>query len=196
MSARLCTFRTVTAAAEPEGLGEALPLDWGPALVPERRVEIVRSARRRQTISAEERNGVVRVLMPAGMSEEEESQWVAEMLSRLDRRRTRGPRNDADLFARAGALARRYRLPQPASIRWADNQRSRWGSCTIDDRSIRLSTALRDYPEWVVDYVIVHELAHFIEPGHGARFWEIVNRYPRAERARGFLMAKELDAAS
>lgn len=161
------------------------------------RVEIVRSARRRRTISAEERpDGVVRVLMPAGMSEEEESQWVAEMLRRLARRRRKTPRSDADLVARAAALARRYRLPEPASIRWADNQRSRWGSCTVEDRTVRLSTALVDLPTWVLDYVIVHELAHLIEPGHSPRFWEIVNRYPRAERARGFLMAKELDAAS
>ena len=139
---------------------------------------------------------MVRVLMPAGMTEDEEAHWVAEMLSRLDRRRGRIPRSDDELSARATALARRYRLPEPASIRWAENQRSRWGSCTIDDRTVRLSTALVDYPPWVVDYVIVHELAHLIEPGHGPRFWEIVNRYPRAERARGFLMAKELDAAS
>ena len=183
-------------AAEPHGLGEALPLDWGPKIPDAPRVEIVRSARRRQTISAEERDGVVRVLMPAGMTEEEEAHWVAEMLSRLNRRRTRVPRNDDDLFARATARARRYRLPEPASIRWADNQRSRWGSCTIDDRTVRLSTALVECPPWVVDYVIVHELAHLIEPGHGPGFWKIVNRYPRAERARGFLMAKELDAAS
>ena len=194
MSARLCTFRDVTAAAESGGLGEAPQLDLG--LMFDRRVEIVRSARRRHTISAEERDGVVRVLMPAGMTEDEESHWVAEMLGRLDRRRRRVPRNDEDLFARAAALARRYRLPEPASIRWAGNQRSRWGSCTIDDRTVRLSTALVECPPWVVDYVIVHELAHLIEPGHGRRFWEIVNRYPRAERARGFLMAKELDAAS
>ena len=187
MSARLGTVRKVTAVQLPEEQGE---------LFPERRVEVVRSARRRQTISAEERNGVVRVLMPAGMTEEEESHWVSEMLSRLDRRRDRVPRSDETLAARASALARRYRLPEPASIRWAANQNSRWGSCTIDDRSVRLSTALVDYPAWVVDYVIVHELAHLIEAGHGPRFWEIVRRYPRAERARGFLIAKELDAAS
>lgn len=187
MSARLCTFRNVTAVRTPEGQGE---------LFPERRVEIVRSRRRRQTISAEERDGVVRVLMPAGMTHDEETRWVAEMLKRLDRRQARVPRSDETLAARAAALARRFRLPEPASIRWAENQRSRWGSCTIDDRSVRLSTALVDYPIWVVDYVIVHELAHLIEPGHGPRFWDIVNRYPRAERARGFLMAKELDAAS
>ncbi|MBW3536319.1 MAG: M48 family metallopeptidase [Actinobacteria bacterium] len=134
--------------------------------------------------------------MPAGMSRAEEDRWVTEMLGRLDRRRDRVPRSDDALLARAESLARRHRLPQPASIRWADNQRSRWGSCTIDDRSVRLSTALAECPTWVLDYVIVHELAHLLEPGHSPRFWEIVNRYPRAERARGFLMAKELDAAS
>ena len=160
------------------------------------RVEIVRSARRRRTISAEERDGVVRVLMPAGMTEEEESHWVAEMLRRLARRRRKTPTSDADLMARAATLSGRYQLPEPASIRWAENQRSRWGSCTIEDRTIRLSTALVDLPTWVLDYVIVHELAHLIEAGHSPRFWEIVNRYPRTERARGFLMAKELDAAS
>lgn len=187
MSARLGTVPNVTAVRVSEGQGE---------LFPQRQVEVVRSRRRRQTISAEERNGVVRVLMPAGMSDEEEAHWVTEMLSRLDRRRDRVPRSDETLAARAGYLARRYRLPEPASIRWAENQRSRWGSCTIDDRTVRLSAALVDYPPWVVDYVIVHELAHLIEPGHGPRFWEIVNRYPRAERARGFLIAKELDSAS
>ena len=169
------------------------PLPFGPDTP---RVEIVRSARRRRTISAEERDGVVRILMPAGMTAEEEAHWVAEMLVRLARRQRKEQRSDADLVARAATLARRYRLPEPASIRWAENQRSRWGSCTVDDRTIRLSTALVDLPTWVLDYVIVHELAHLIEAGHSPRFWEIVNRYPRAERARGFLMAKELDTAS
>lgn len=187
MSPSLATLREVTATTDSWGLEETNP--------DTRRIEVVRSARRRQTISAEERDGVVRILMPAGMTDEEESHWVAVMLGRLDRRRDRF-QSDEELAARADALARRYRLPVPSSIRWAENQRSRWGSCTIDDRTIRLSTALRECPEWVIDYVIVHELAHLIEPGHSPGFWEIVNRYPRAERARGFLMAKELDAAS
>jgi hypothetical protein len=67
------------------------------------------------------------------------------------------------------------------------NQRSRWGSCTPDDGTIRLSTQLRGMPGWVVDYVLMHELTHLLVPGHGQPFWDLVNRYPRTERARGYL---------
>ena len=78
-------------------------------------------------------------------------------------------------------------LAQPESIRWVENQRSRWGSCTPGDRSIRLSARLQQMPAWVVDYVLVHELAHLLEVGHNDRFWAWVDRYPRAERAKGYL---------
>ena len=42
-------------------------------------------------------------------------------------------------------------------------------------------------PSWVLDYVLVHELAHLRVPGHGPKFWALVDRYPRTERARGYL---------
>ncbi len=149
-------------------------------------VEVIRSRRRRKTVQALESDGVVRVLIPAAMSKADEQRWVAEMVSRLERRQTT---EATDLVARAATLARRYRLPVPVDVRWVDNQRSRWASCTPDDGVIRVSSRLAGFPGWVVDYVLVHELAHLVEPRHDRAFWALVNRYRRAERARGFLLA-------
>jgi hypothetical protein len=73
-------------------------------------------------------------------------------------------------------------------VRWVSNQESRWGSCTPVDATIRLSDRLRVTPSWVIDYVLAHELAHLLEPGHGPRFKALIDRYPRAERARGYLL--------
>ena len=50
------------------------------------------------------------------------------------------------------------------------------------------------WPRWVRDYVLIHEMAHLVEPYQSPSFWALVNRYPRTERARGFLMAVGLGA--
>jgi len=152
-------------------------------------VEVRRSARRRRTVSAHREGDTVVVSVPSSLSTLEEQQWVELMLERLQRRARRRTGSDEALLARAAQLSNAYLdgLARASSVRWVDNQRSRWGSCTVRDRSIRLSTRLRDLPPWVIDYVLVHELAHLLVPTHGPKFWEWVERYPRAERARGYL---------
>jgi predicted metal-dependent hydrolase len=155
------------------------------------KVEVVRSARRRKTVQAREVGGVLRVSIPAGMTAADEEKWVAEMVRRMERR---AATEGIDLPARAQALADRYGLQRPLAIRWVDNQEWRWGSCTPSDRTIRISSRLVGEPAWVLDYVIVHELAHLSVPRHDNRFWALVRRYPRAERAHGFLMARGLDS--
>lgn len=155
-------------------------------------VEVIRSPRRRKTVQARRVNGVVRVTIPATMTRAEEERWVAEMVRRLER--STGA-DGIDLEERAAQLADRYELPRPTTIRWVDNQELRWGSCTPIDGSIRISSKLLAEPGWVLDYVIVHELAHLTVPGHGPSFWALVERYPRAERARGFLIARGLEHA-
>jgi len=150
-------------------------------------VEVIRSPRRRKTVQARRVNGVVRVTIPATMTRAEEERWVAEMVRRLERSTAAC---GIDLEERAAQLADRYELPRPTTIRWVDNQELRWGSCTPVDGSIRISSKLLTEPGWVLDYVIVHELAHLVVPGHGRKFWGLVDRYPRAERARGWLMAR------
>jgi len=157
------------------------------------RVEVRRNPRRRRTVSAYRDGDTVVVLLPASMTKADERHWVAEMLRRLERSeaRRRSPRrgSDAELMARARQLAARYlpARPEPSSVRWVPPMRSRWGSATPTDGSIRISERLRNAPSWVLDYVLVHELAHLVEPGHTSAFWELVRRYPRTERAIGFL---------
>lgn len=152
-------------------------------------VEVRRSRRRRRTVTAYRENGVTVVCIPARFTRAEETVWVERMLGRLaqqDRRRRPG---DADLARRAEELSTRYLdgRAHPTSVRWVANQRSRWGSTTPADGTIRLSTRLRGMPGWVLDYVLLHELAHLIEPGHGPGFWALLEGYPRTERARGYL---------
>lgn len=158
--------------------------------MPERpQVEVRRSQRRRRTVSAHRNGNRIVVMIPASMTRAEEHEWVATMVARLERSDRRRRPGDADLMRRAGALSDRHLggLAVPESVRWVDNQKSRWGSCTPGDRTIRLSARLQEMPSWVVDYVLLHELAHLLEPGHDAAFWGWVDRYPQAERAKGYL---------
>jgi predicted metal-dependent hydrolase len=159
-------------------------------------VEVRRSARRRRTVTAYREHGRTVVLIPAAFSAAEERRWVDQMVAKLQTREERRRRNlasDDDLMARAQELSAAHLDGRavPISVRWVENQNRRWGSCTPADRTIRLSGRLRGMPEFVVDYVLVHELAHLLEPSHNAHFWSLVQAYPRAERALGFLEGVE-----
>lgn len=129
------------------------------------------------------------VLIPARFTKAQEREWVEKMLARLSAQERRRRPEDDELLARAHTLNERFlgSLATPATVTWVSNQNTRWGSCTPADRSIRLSTRLLGMPSWVLDYVLLHELAHLIQPGHGASFWSLLAAYPRTERARGFL---------
>ena len=152
-------------------------------------VEVVRSPRRRRTISAHRVGDRIVVHVPARMSRAEEAQWVERMTRRVLAGERRSLRSDDELMQRAHKLSAAHLGGHavPASVRWVDNQESRWGSCTPDDRAIRLSRRLVGMPEYVVDYVLLHELAHLLVPGHGPDFWTLLESYPRLERARGYL---------
>jgi hypothetical protein len=153
------------------------------------RVEVVRSPRRHRTVSARPHGEVLRIAIPAAMSLRQEDRWVREMATRHVRSLASAT---IDLEARADSLSRRYDLPQATSVRWVDME-SQWGSCTMAERSIRIASRVASFPSWVLDYLLVHELAHLVHGDHSPAFWEVVARYPRAERARGYLIAKSGD---
>ncbi|MFV0425914.1 MAG: M48 family metallopeptidase [Beutenbergiaceae bacterium] len=154
-----------------------------------REIEVRRSSRRRKTVSAFLEQGRLVVAIPARFTAAQEEQWVATMAQRVEATAQRRQVSDTDLMQRAQALAQAY-LPQaiPTSLTWVPNQGKRWGSCTPAEGSIRISDRVQQMPDWVLDYVLMHELAHLVVRGHGPDFWELVNAYPHTERARGFLM--------
>ncbi|CAN0372211.1 unnamed protein product, partial [Phaeothamnion confervicola] len=153
-------------------------------------VDVVRSAKRRKSVGAQLRGGVLTVTVPSWMSKAEERRWAATMTDRFARSMST---ERIDLPQRASALARRHRLTDASDIRWASDMTARWGSCTPTTGEIRISDRLAAFPDWVLDYVIVHELAHIEVPSHSPAFWALVRRYPKAERAIGFLIAKSAD---
>jgi predicted metal-dependent hydrolase len=155
-------------------------------------VRVVRSDRRRRTVQARMVDtATLELRIPARMSAAEEAHWTDEMRRRFERaHRSAG----VDVAGRAKGLARRHGLPAPSSVRWVSNQQDRWGSCSVSSGDIRVSDRLAAFPVWVLDYVLVHELAHLAHADHSPAFWELVGRYRLAERARGFLIAKGLDS--
>ncbi|MEV5593048.1 M48 family metallopeptidase [Streptomyces sp. NPDC052496] len=173
-------------AADPPRRTAARPAAASPATSA---VEVRRSSRRRRTVSAYREGDRTVVLIPARMSEAEERRWVTVMLDKLAAQEGRRKLGDSELAARAERLSEQYLggRARPATVRWVTNQNTRWGSCTPAEGSIRLSHRLQGMPEYVVDYVLLHELAHLLVPGHGQRFWQLLESYPRTERARGYL---------
>ncbi|GLZ41638.1 M48 family metallopeptidase [Actinokineospora sp. NBRC 105648] len=159
----------------------------------EHRVEVRRSKRRTRTVTAYREGDTVIVLIPARLSKKEEAHWVQEMQRRLlrneTRRRSPARTSDTALLARCGELSQRYFEGRcdPEAVRWVPPMRTRWASCTPADRTIRVSERLREVPAWVLDYVLVHELAHLLVPGHGEDFWALVHAYPKTDRAVGYL---------
>jgi len=166
-----------------------------PSNPPVPRVEVRRSARRKRTVTAFRERDTIVVLIPQRMSKADERSFVDSMVQKVLAREAKAgpPRGDAGLVARAQELADVHLAPaltgplRPTEVRWVTNQHHRWGSCTPSTGVIRLSDRLQTMPAWVVDYVLVHELAHLVEATHSAAFWRLVAAYPQAERARGYL---------
>jgi len=154
-------------------------------------IEIIRSKRRKNTVQAKFVNEKLLIYLPSGMTESEEKKWIDKMTKWSQRHKKRKQLNgNTDLFKRAQELNKMYFDGSlDFSIKFVTNQNTRFGSCTSTTNSIRISDRLAKMPRWVQDYVIVHELAHILHPNHTKRFWEKVNQYKYAERAKGYLIA-------
>jgi predicted metal-dependent hydrolase len=160
-------------------------------------VKIIRSKRRKKTVEGRLESGVLVIRAPANISDAELAPIIDNLKGKVEKKlRRHQQKSDQALEARAQELNRRYfggKLTW-GSIRYVTNQNKRFGSCSPSYGTIRISHRVERMPAWVRDYVLVHELAHLIEPNHSRAFWDLVNRYPKTERARGYLMAIGMEA--
>jgi predicted metal-dependent hydrolase len=157
-------------------------------------VEVVRDGRLRTRVHWEWSGNRVRIRVPRRTPKREVDRLVAGIVQEVKEKRAKvRARADADLEAMARKINRKYfeREIEWHSIRWVSNMRKRLGSCTTGgptDGDIRISDRIRSWPQWVIEYVVAHELAHRKHANHSKEFWAYLSRYPKAERARGFIM--------
>lgn len=154
-------------------------------------IRLISSARRKKTISASVRDGMIQLSVPLRMRDADIVASARGMISKIRMRQREAERlhSDPELHQRALYLARVWLGGEvtPTSVVWSDRQTKLWGSCTSTTGTIRISTMLQGMPEWVIDSVVVHELAHLKHGGHGQNFQDFAKRYPRMDEANAFL---------
>ena len=156
-------------------------------------IRLIRNPRRKRTISAYREQGSIVIQIPAKLPARELNELIPEMVQRVLSREAREKVTENELMARSLELLAMY-LPEfsekPVSVSWR-TMNERWGSCTTVDRTIRISDRLNGVPQYVLDYILVHELIHLRIPDHGADFQDLLDRFGDSDRACAFLEGYE-----
>lgn len=152
-------------------------------------IEVRVSPRRKKTVAAYWEGDTIVVVFPPRVPKGERQAYVDELSAKLIAGRAKTRPTDAQLHERAAYLSRTYlnNAPRPTSVQWSARQQERWGSCTAAEGTIRISARLMGAPQYVIDAVLVHELAHLVHSDHSASFYELANRFPRQRDADLFL---------
>ena len=158
---------------------------------------VIRSSRRKRTLNAFRQNGVIEIHIPDRLSRRQEFEMIPEMIDLVLKRENRLRKSDNALLELCDLILAEY-LPdfseRPISVTWRV-MRERWGSCTTVDKTIRISERLNSAPDYVIRYVLFHELIHLRIAGHGDDFYEFLARYPEKVRAEAFLEGYEAGSA-
>jgi predicted metal-dependent hydrolase len=140
------------------------------------------------------KDGTILLRVPGNFSSRQVPELLKTISEQLEKVLKRAKRfTDADLAKRARYVNRKYFNNEIEwnAIRWIKPMKTRLGSFTsggATDGYIRISEEIKTWPQWVIDYVIAHELAHRVHPYHGKKFWEFLTQaYPLTEQARGFI---------
>ena len=158
-----------------------------PDNLPEYRV--LRKERRKRSISAFRQAGVIEIHIPARLSKRQELELIPEMIEMVLKREAKARKGDDQLLEIALEILEKY-LPdfyeRPTSITWR-GMSERWGSCTTVDGTIRISDRLINAPDYVLNYIIFHELIHLRVHAHDDIFYEYLQRYTDQVKAEAYL---------
>lgn len=141
-------------------------------------------------VNARLRDTTLTISAPLAMSEAALAPIITDLAQKLVRRaHARVVNVEEDALALVRRVAQRFPVPVPvADVRFVTTQEACWGSYSVATRTIRLNATLRQMPPWVLEYVVVHELAHALHPNHSPAFWALVRQvYPKTEQAKAFL---------
>ena len=156
-------------------------------------IRVIRSSRRKKSIGAYREQGAIVISVPARLSNSKVSAVIPELVEKILTKEAKERLTDSQLHERSLYLLGKY-LPEfvitPASVTWR-SMNERWGSCTTVDRTIRISDRLNGAPEYVVDYLLVHELIHLMIPDHGVEFEGLLARFESSDRASAYLEGYE-----
>ncbi|MBN2789825.1 MAG: M48 family metallopeptidase [Candidatus Delongbacteria bacterium] len=151
---------------------------------------VKRSKRRKKTLQASLRDNTVKILAPHHTSDGDIKAFLNKFLEKLELKEII-LNNDDELLKRSLKLKKKFIPEAPDySIEFQGTLLRTWGKCYTRQRKIVINPVLATYPKWVMDYVIIHEIAHLLVPNHGKDFRSLINRFKLKERAVGFLMAK------
>ncbi len=161
-------------------------------------IKITRSLKRRKTIGAQLINNILYVYAPYHIPDEKLAKIIASFKQKFTNSLLKKKlNNEKSLKEIAEMLNKKYlknRLDiSSISIEYVTEQTHKFGCCNFQSKFIRISHQIAKMPDWVRDYVIIHELSHLIEPNHSKSFWDIVSGYKLAERAKGYLIAKGVE---
>jgi predicted metal-dependent hydrolase len=157
--------------------------------VDEGEILVIRSARRKKSISAYRQGGRIVISIPARLSKADERSIVPEMIAKIRSQEASKTPGEQALMARIDELLTELApeiTARPVSVSWR-SMRERWGSCTSADLSIRISDRLKLAPVYALDYVLFHEAIHLQYFDHGAEFTEVLARFEDSELASAYL---------
>lgn len=154
-------------------------------------VEIRRSRKRKRTISAAREGNKTILNVPFRMSLKDIEELARDLINKIDKQDPRAHLSDNELLERSKELSAKYLFSkvEAKSVTWSTRLTSTWGICTPIHAEIKITSRLRGMPQYVLDYVLLHELVHLVINDHGKEFDSFMKTFEFKEKAEGYLDA-------